>query len=59
MNKNIVSTALKGIAVAMGVAVIVLNTLGALTTETAITLLSIGLTALAIESLSRTESRAS
>ena len=53
MNKNILSTALKGIAVAMGVAVIVLNTLGALTTETAITLLSIGLTALAIESLQK------
>jgi hypothetical protein len=53
MNKEIFSTALKGIAVAMGVAVIVLNTLGTLTTETAITLLSIGLTALAIESLKK------
>ena len=53
MNKNIVSTALKGIAVAMGVAVIVLNTLGTLSTATAITLLSIGLTALAIESLQK------
>ena len=54
MRKNIISTALKGIAVAMGVAVIVLNTLGALSTETAVTLLSIGLTALAIESLQTT-----
>jgi hypothetical protein len=53
MNKKIVSTALKGIAVAMGVAVIVLNTLGTLTTETAITLLSIGLTALAIAALQK------
>lgn len=51
MNSRIFSTALKGIAVAMGVAVIVLNTLGALTTDTAIALLSLGLTALAIESL--------
>ena len=53
MNKNIISTALKAIAVAMGVAVIVLNTLGTLTTDTAITLLGIGLTALAIQSLQK------
>jgi hypothetical protein len=51
MNKRIFSIALKGIAVAMGVAVIVLNILGTLTTETAITLLSIGLIALAIAAL--------
>lgn len=55
MNKNIVSTALKGIAVAMGVAVIVLNILGTLTNGPAITLLSIGLTALAIASLQKSE----
>jgi hypothetical protein len=55
MNKNIVSTALKGIAVAMGVAVIVINTLGMLTTGTAITLLSVGLTVLAIPSLQKSE----
>jgi hypothetical protein len=59
MNKKIFSTVLKAVAVGMGVAVIVLNILGSLTTETAITLLSIGLTALAIESLSRTEPRTS
>jgi hypothetical protein len=53
MNKNIVSIALKGIAVAMGVAVIVLNILGTLTNGTAISLLSIGLTALAIASLQK------
>jgi hypothetical protein len=53
MNKNIFSIALKGIAVAMGVAVIVLNTLGTLTSETAITLLSLGLTALAIAALQK------
>jgi hypothetical protein len=53
MNKNIVSIALKGVAVAMGVAVIMLNALGTLAVETAVTLLSIGLTALAIESLQK------
>ena len=51
MYKKTFSTALKGIAVAMGVTVIVLNSIGTLTTETAITLLSLGLTALTIESL--------
>jgi hypothetical protein len=51
MNKNIFSTALKGIAVAMGIAVIVLNILGTLSAATAITLLSLGLTALAFASL--------
>ena len=53
MNKNIVSTTLKGIALAMGVAVIVLNTLGTLASETAINLLSIGLTALAMAALQK------
>jgi hypothetical protein len=55
MNKKIFSTVLKAVAVGMGVAVIVLNTLGSVTTETAVTLLSFGLTALAIESLSHSE----
>jgi hypothetical protein len=53
MNKKLISTVLKGIAVAMGVAVIVLNTLGTLTIDTAITLLGIGLTALAIAALQK------
>lgn len=53
MSKSIVSTALKGIALAMGVAVIVLNILGTLTTETAISLLSFGLTALALAALQK------
>jgi hypothetical protein len=53
MNKNIVSTALKGIAVAMGVAVIVLNILGTLDASNAINLLGIGLTALAIAALQK------
>jgi hypothetical protein len=53
MNKSTVSVALKGITVAMGVAVIVLNIVGTLTTETAINLLSIGLTTLGIAALQK------
>jgi hypothetical protein len=53
MYKRISSIALKGIAVAMGVAVIVLNTLSTLTIESATTLLGIGLAALAIEALQK------
>ena len=53
MNKNIVSIALKGIALAMGVAVIVLNILGSMTTEGSINLMSFGLTALALAALQK------
>jgi len=53
MNKNIVSIALKGIALAMGVATIVMNILGSLTVENAINLMSIGLTALALAALQK------
>jgi len=53
MKKSTFSVALKGIAVAMGVAVIILNILGTLTTGTAINLLSIGLTALGIAALQK------
>jgi hypothetical protein len=53
MNQTIISTALKGIAVAMGIAVIVLNIIGTLEVNTAVTLLSIGLTALAIAALQK------
>lgn len=53
MNKNIVSTVFKAVAVAMGVAVIVLNILGTLTVEGSVNLLAIGLTALAIASLQK------
>jgi hypothetical protein len=48
MKSNLVEIVLKGIAVAMGIAVVVLNTLGTLETNTAVTLLGIGLAALAI-----------
>jgi hypothetical protein len=53
MNKQILPTALKGIALAMGIAVIVLDILGTLTTETAINLLAVGLTALGIASFQK------
>lgn len=51
--KNIVSIALKGIAIAMGVAVVVLNFLGTLTAETGFGLLGIGLAALGIAALQK------
>lgn len=53
MNTKIVTTVLKAVAVGMSVAVIVLNILGTLTTSTAITLLSIGLAALALAALQK------
>ena len=46
---SIVSTALKGIALAMGIAVAVLSILGALETPSAFTMLGVGLSALAID----------
>ncbi len=48
---RIVSLACKGVALAMGVAVIVLNILGTLTVSSAVGLLGIGLAALALASL--------
>lgn len=53
MNKQIFSTALKGIAVAMGIAVIVLNILGTLTNDTATNLLGIGVVALGFAALQK------
>jgi VIT1/CCC1 family predicted Fe2+/Mn2+ transporter len=53
MNKNLLDTIFNGVALAMGVAVIVLNTLGTLNVNTAITLLSIGLAALAMFGLQK------
>jgi hypothetical protein len=48
MNKNLVPNILKGIAFAMGVAVVVMNMLGTLSSMTAFNLLGLGLVALAI-----------
>ena len=51
MKTNIVDTVLKAVALAMGVVVIVLNILGNLEVDTAMTLLGLGLSALALVAL--------
>jgi hypothetical protein len=51
MSKNIVSIALKGLALAMGVAVVVLNLLGTRDMKSAANMLGLGLAALAIAAL--------
>lgn len=48
MYKNVTKIALKGIALAMGIAVIVLTTLETLDVLTGVSMLGIGLTALAL-----------
>lgn len=53
MNKNLLDTIFKGIALGMGVALITLNILGSLTVDTAVSLLGIGLTYLAIAGLQK------
>ena len=53
MNKNVVDTVLKAVALGMGVAVIVLNALGSLSADTAMTLLGFGVAALAIAGLQK------
>ena len=55
MNKNLIPTIFKAIAVAMGIAVVTLNAVGALAPATADVLLGIGLAALAIASLQKSE----
>ncbi len=51
MFNHIVQITLKGVALAMGVAIIVLNTLGVLNVTTAVPMLGIGLAALSLVSL--------
>jgi hypothetical protein len=53
MNKHVVTTVLKAIAVAMGIAVIVTSILGVLASQTADMLLGIGLFVLAITTLQK------
>ena len=53
MNKNLFDTISNGVALAMGVAVVVLNILGSLTVDTAVTLLGIGLAVLALARLQK------
>lgn len=55
MFKRFMSFALTALALAMGVAVIVLSIVGDLNAEAAFPLLAIGLTALALEGLQRSE----
>lgn len=52
---GIIDLALKGIALAMAVAVVVLGILDAITVETSVTMLAIGLFALALYVLGNTE----
>jgi hypothetical protein len=55
MSKNLMDTVFKAVALGMGVGVIVLNALDSLTDVTAVTLLGIGLAALAISGLQKSE----
>ena len=52
---EIIDVAFKGVALAMGIAVVVLSIMKQLEIESAITMLGIGLTSLAISSLSKKE----
>jgi hypothetical protein len=53
--QSIINLALRGIAMAMGIAVIVLGILGAATLDSLLTLLGIGLFSLALWSLQKTD----
>ena len=52
---NIISLILRAVALAMGVAVVVLTILGGVSVENSITLLGIGLVALAIDALAKSK----
>jgi VIT1/CCC1 family predicted Fe2+/Mn2+ transporter len=53
MDKNLLKTIFNAIALAMGVAVIVMQILGTLDPRTAVTALSVGVAALAIAALQK------
>ncbi len=53
MYKNIVNTVLKAVALAMSVAVVVLNILGTTTVQNQVNLMSFGLVALALAVLQK------
>jgi hypothetical protein len=53
MDKTLLKTALNGVALAVGVAIIVMQILGSLGIGTATTLLGVGLTALALAGLQK------
>ena len=51
MNKSIINLVLRGVAMAMGVAAVVMSLIDAATTETIVLLLGIGLFALGLDAL--------
>ncbi len=53
MKKNLLTTIFNGLALAMGVATLVLNILGVLDNQTAFTLLGLGMFALAAANLQK------
>lgn len=56
MKTNLIKTIFNGIAVAMGVAVIVANIIGPMSTESATNLLAIGVAALGLFNLQKQDS---
>jgi hypothetical protein len=55
MNKHLIPTIFKAVAVAMGIAVVAMSAIGVLASNTADLLLGIGVAALAIVALQKTE----
>ena len=51
MHKNIIKISMRGIAMAMGIAVIVMSTLQTLEVDTGVSMIGLGLTALALATL--------
>ena len=51
MHKNIIKISMRGIAMAMGIAVIVMSTLKTLEVDTGVSMIGLGLTALALATL--------
>ncbi len=51
--KNITEIVLKGVALAMGIAIVVMNTLGTLELTSAVPMLGLGLAALALASFQK------
>lgn len=55
--QSTINLVLKAVAIGMGISSLILMTLGVVSLETVVMLLSIGLSALAVASLSETESK--
>ena len=56
MDKSVINLILRAVALAMGVAAVVLSLIDAATTETIVTLLGIGLIALGLDALDKGDS---